>query len=818
MWLKYLLVSLFILLIFIASVGFRSYGVSNKPLWLDEVEHLYDTMPDYDTSKVISEAADHAQPPFDHLILWKFRSEYPSLQLVRVPYLIYAIIFCILVWIWSLRLFSLPGLLASGGWLAFSSFHIYYAQEVRMYGLMMMLAVAYFLLLDIALRSRSLLIWISCLLLATMNLYTNIFTSMTLVFSGIYVFSYSAISWYEKRRSPSIGQAKKTALFWKIVNVKKWPDMLKWIIIISIAAAAFYPLYQTYLAGNLRNHQEWEQGGGKETFSFLKSLKIVFIDFSAKPKGRLPGIWFFGLLICAGIIPRKLKELPFSLTAIAMLLFYPLILSFMFSEQSNVLFKTRYVSQAFPFFVIALGAGIVHIAYWLSWILGKTVPFLKKEFPHKILFYSLLFAGTISAIIVELPATKSILKMEKSPWRNVAMRIKREYDEQHLITSQLDVACRWNLQRYIGERKNWQYIGLEELPKLSFEEKKRLWIIVDKRKVRMDLKKAENNFEITEIDSFYPSIYLFKSKKLLGWDELMKTVQPFADKMDTYAVITSQQYRYYGKARLAAKKHDFKTARKNYTRGLAIGFKKDIWINLEFARFLKSYKHYKEAIPQYEEFYNKAAPQHKPSVVKEMIDSYDCAGYPKKADALMKKYGTKEMIKERELSQFTHTAMKNMKSGLAQAAYTNYLDAYQVAPSNAVVCRRIAEICFYKSNPSRPLEAYNWNTRASELMVAKSGKRFVEADFNNAMIQSAIGRTNTAMKLYNQLLDYLKTEKPVQSNWIFKTYVYLGAIQERKDYLNETLDDFKKAEHYASTPNEKNTISNHLARIKGKLQ
>ena len=817
MW-KFITVALLLFVILIISVGFRTYGFSKKPLWLDEVEHLYDTLPEYSVQKVVSEAAGHAQPPFDHLILWKFRTHFPDPKLVRLPYLIYAILFCVLVWIWSLRIFSFPGLLATGGWLAFSSFHIYYAQEVRMFGLMIFLAAAFFLALDVALRSRSLLMWFCCLLLATMNLYTNIFTSMTLVFSGIYVLSYSAVSWYEKRKNQTTCQEKKPALIWRIINIKRWPDILKWGIIIAVAAAAFYPLYHTYLAGNLKNHQEWEQGGGKEAFNFLKSLKTVFIDFAAKPKGRLPGVWFFAVLIFAGIIPRKLKEIPFSLTALAMLLVYPIVLAFMFSEKSNVLFKSRYVSQAFPFFVIALGAGIVHISYWLSWVSGKIIPILRKDFPHKIFLYSLVLAGTVSAVIVELPATKSILKMEKSPWRAVVKKIKRGYDEQHLITSQLDVALRWNLHRYIGERTNWEYVGLEELPKLSFEGKKRLWIIVDKRKLRMSLKSVENNFEMTEIDSFYPSIYLFKSKQLLNWEKLMKAVQPFSKKMDTYALITMRQYKYYGKARLAAKKHDFKSASENYKRGLAIGFKKDIWVNLEFARFLKNYKHYKEAVPQYEEFYNNAAPQHKPSVVKEMIETYDCAGMPEKADALMKKHGTPAMVKERKRLQFTHAAIKNLKSNQPAEAYTNYLHAFEFAPSDAIICRRIAEICFSKLNPSQPVEAFNWNKKASELMVAKSGKRFIEADFNNALIQSSIGRTNTSFNLYNQLLNYLKTEEPAQSNWIFKTYVYLGIIQERKDYLKETLDNFEKAESYAVTPNEKTSISNHLARVKGKLQ
>jgi len=815
MW-KFIAAILIILSIFIISVGIRAYGFSEKPLWLDEVEHVFDTLPDYNITKVVEEAALHAQPPLDHLILWKFRSRFPAPQLVRLPYLIYAILFCALVWIWSLRLFSLPGLLATAGWLAFSSFHIYYAHEVRMYGLMMMLSAAFFLVLDIALRSRSLLMWLCCLLIAVMNLYTNIFTSVTLVFSGIYVLSFSIAGWYEKRKNPPAEPNKKAALFWRIINVKKWPDILKWAIIVIVAAAAFYPLYNTYLSGNLKTHQEWEQGG-KGSFNLFQSLKTVFIDFSAKPKGRLAGIWFFTVLICAGIIPRKLKEIPFSLTALAMLLVYPIVLSYMFSERSNVLFKTRYVSQAFPFFVIALGAGIVHISYWMSWFFGKTIPVLQKGFPHKMLFFSLIFIGTASAVIVELPATKSILKMEKSPWRDVAMRIKHDYDEQHLITSQLDVAFRWNLHRYLGNRKNWQYVGLEELPKLSFEGKKRLWIVVDKRKLRMQLKDSENDFEISEIDSFYPSIYLFKSKELLNWDELMLAVNLFSSKMDTYAVITMQQYNYYGKARLAAKKHDFKSARENYNKGLAIKFKKDIWINLEFARFLKSYKHYKEAVPQYEEFYNNAATQHKPSVVKEMIENYDCAGFPKKADALMKKYGSQAMIKERKLSQFTRAAIKNLKADLPDAAYTNYLNAYEVAPSNSIICRRIAEICFYESVPARPLEAFSWNKKASELMLAKSGKKYVEAEFNNAMIQENIGRTNTAINLYKELIDYLKNEKPVQSNWIFKTYVYLGAARERKGNQDNALSDFQLAESYVTTPAERNSISTHLARMNEKL-
>ena len=805
-----------LLALLIVSIGVRSYGAIGKPLWLDEVEHLYDTLPDYSFDKVITEAAGHAQPPFDHLILWKFRQKVSAPEFVRVPYLIYSIIFCVLIWIWASRLNSLFGLIATGGWLAVSSFHIYYAQEVRMYGLMIMLAAAYFLLLDLALRTRSLWLWLCCLIVAVMNLYTNIFASVTVAFSGIYVVSYSLVSWYEKRKIAKSPE-KKRVLFLRIINLKKWPDIIKWMIIVAIAAAVFYPVYHTYIAENLRNHQEWEQGG-KGVFSFYKSIKTVFIDFAAKPKGRLNYIWYFIILVCAGVVPKRLKEIPMSLMAIFMLLVYPLIIAFMFSEKSNVLFKTRYVSQAFPFFVIALGAGIVHISCWLAWLLGKVFSFLRKEKIHQILMYIFVFTLTGLAIAVEMPATKSIIKMEKSPWLAVVKKIKRYYDEQHLITSQLDVAFRWNLHRYLGGRTNWKYVGLEELPKLFFEGKRRLWIVVDKRKLRIDLKKVGKDFEVTEIDSFYPSIYLFKSKREMNFTQLINTIQPFAKKMDAYAVITMQQYIYYGKARRAVKNHDFNEARSDYQKGLNIGFKKDIWINLEFARFLKEYKHYKEAAKQYEEFFNNAAPQHKKTVVLEMIENYDAAGMTKKADAMMKKYGTKKMSDDRKVSQYTRAAIKSLKSENYAAAYTNYLNALTVSPSNAVFCRRLAEICFYKMKPNCPLEAYEWNKKASDYMLAKDGIKYIEADFNNAMIQTAIGRTNTAVNLYTQLLNYLNTEQPSQSNWLYKAYIYRGVINEKKDYLKETLTDFENAAKYATTPEEKASVSNHLSRIRKKLK
>ena len=799
------------------SVGLRSYGAIEKPLWLDEVEHLFDTLPEYSMEKVFTEAAGHAQPPLDHLILWKFRNKISAPQFVRLPYLIYSVIFCVLIWIWAARLNSLPGLIATGGWLAFSSFHIYYAQEVRMYGLMIMLAAAFFLLLDLALRSRSLWLWLCCLLLAVMNLYTNIFTSMTLVFSGVYVVFFSAVSWYEKRKNISAAPPKKVSIFWKIINVKNWPDILKWAIIIAAAAAVFYPYFQEYLAENMKNHPEWEQGG-KNVFNFYKSIKTVFIDFSAKPKGRLNYIWIFIVFVAAGVIPRKLRELPFALTSIAMLLIYPIVIAFMFSEKSNVLFKTRYVSQAFPFYVMALGAGIVHISYWLIWLLKKILPFLRKTLIENILIYCFIFSGVAAAVYVELPATRSMINMEKSPWRQVVKKIKRYYDEDHLITSQLDVALRWNLRRYLGGRTNWKYVGLEELPKFSFDGKRRLWIIVDKRKLRIKLDDAKKDFEITEIDSFYPSIYLFKSKSALDYEKLIKTVQPFAKRMDAYAVITMQQYKYYGKARMAAKNHNFKEACKNYRRGLNIKFKIDIWINLEFARFLRDYKHYKEAAVQYEEFFNNAAPQHKKSVVMEMIENYDAAGMTKKADAMIKKYGSPKMIQKRKIAQLTRSAVNNLKNKNFSAAYTNYINALVVSPSNAVYCRRLAEICFYKFSPPKPLEAYDWNKKASDYQLAADGKRFVEADFNNAMIQTAIGKTNTAINLYTKLLDYLNTDMPAQSNWLYKTYIYRGVLKEKKDYLKETFSDFLNAEKFAVSPQDKNSISNHLTRIRKKLK
>ena len=201
-----------------------------------------------------------------------------------------------------------------------------------------------------------------------------------------------------------------------------------------------------------------------------------------------------------------------------------------------------------------------------------------------------------------------------------------------------------------------------------------------------------------------------------------------------------------------------------------------------------------------------------------MIESYDCAGLPNKADNLMKKYGSPQMINDREVSGFTRAAVKNLKTGSPDAAYTNYLNAYEIAPSNAIICRQISEICFTKLLPPRPLEAIEWNTKASKIMQLNSGKKFIEAEFNSALIQENIGRVNTAIKLYEEIVDYLNSEKRLQTNWLFKTYVYLGAAREKKGHLKETLLNFQNAENYVTTPAERNSISTHITRMKQKLQ
>ena len=155
---------LFIVALVAACIALRLYGFTSKPLWLDEVIELSYTIPGQSFSTVIEESAAQVQPPLDYLIIWQIRKHIPYVLSFRIPYFIYSVLSCILIWIWAKRIFSRPGIVAVGCWLAISGFHIFYAQEVRVYGLMILLSAAYYLALDTALRRRNFIWWFLCFL------------------------------------------------------------------------------------------------------------------------------------------------------------------------------------------------------------------------------------------------------------------------------------------------------------------------------------------------------------------------------------------------------------------------------------------------------------------------------------------------------------------------------------------------------------------------------------------------------------------------------------------------------------------------------
>lgn len=795
------------------SILTRLHGIGWKPLWLDEVVELEYTKPTHTFATVIDESARQVQPPLDYILLWQARKISESDFAARIPYAAYALLFCLVVWIWAARVFTRSGFIALTAWLAISSFHMFYAQEIRVYGLMMFLCAFYFLCLDSALYTRgwrSILAWSVCGIAGIAALYTNIFSAGAIAAGGIYAFAYSAINAHQVY----ITSGKKTYFRQSIL------PLFIFILVLVVIASAFYPYYSQVLSPQIADKGDsgvWNQEA-KGVFDFWNSYRKTLLDFAIYPRAHVKAWWLIIAAAIIGIIPLRKRSVPFSATAFFMLLLYPPLMAYIFSQKTGMTFKSRYICQAFPFFALATGNGICVIAGSISWFVCK----IKKQQQSFKIIYTAAVAVVICVIVaLSLPSTYTQYCMEKSPWRHVANRIRKEPDKEHLITSQLDVSLRWNLQHYLADMTNWHYVGLEELPKMIFDSSVQLWVVkvVDARKNKqMNPNGVTNSFTYETITSFYPGvIYLFSSRKEIADERIIEATRPFSGAMDAYARITQSQYIALGKARRAAKKGDLETACAQYEKALTSQFKKDIWVALEYARLLYSHKMYDKAVYWYLTFFTEAKEQFRKDVAAEVIDVCRRTGKMDKAEELVEQYGTPELRTQLRASELEKHGRELLKEGSIMAAYTSLVASVELVPGNPTLYRVIAEICQSRLSPTRPDEAVMWNDRASETLLAKTGTRHTLADLSSAYIRFQQKKYTEAVARFNELIAYMKEHTPEDTARIVKAYEYLGITYERQKNIKQAYLSFVSALENAGTPAEKQSASSHCARIRVQL-
>ncbi|MGD8623124.1 MAG: glycosyltransferase family 39 protein, partial [Anaerolineae bacterium] len=149
-----------------------------QPLWWDEGWSLYFATTDLGT--MLQRTAVDIHPPFYYLLLhlWT-RLLGPGVVSVRLLSVLIGTATVPLLAAVGRRLLGSAGALLAAALLAISPFHIYYAQEIRMYGLVTLLGLAatYF-----ALRrpwaARS---WLGYVLAATAALYTQYYAAFLLL-------------------------------------------------------------------------------------------------------------------------------------------------------------------------------------------------------------------------------------------------------------------------------------------------------------------------------------------------------------------------------------------------------------------------------------------------------------------------------------------------------------------------------------------------------------------------------------------------------------------------------------------------------------
>jgi 4-amino-4-deoxy-L-arabinose transferase-like glycosyltransferase len=257
----------------LARLGFQ-------PLWWDEGWSLY--FATADVGSLLELTAVDIHPPGYYLLLkawiWAFGSSIPSIRLLSV--LIGSSTVLLIGLVGRTYLGRRGGLLAAL-LLAVSPFHIFYSQEVRMYGLAALLSLA---ALHLALQAQQaegrarILSWIGYVLAAAAALYTEYYVAFVLLGLNTGLWAYGRIA---RQRTP--GPARPRVLSWVGAQVAVALLYLPWLL---FAAEKLY----TYVRFKVSVEEDVPQG----VLTYL-SRQLAAFQWGHS-EGILSQWWWLGLL------------------------------------------------------------------------------------------------------------------------------------------------------------------------------------------------------------------------------------------------------------------------------------------------------------------------------------------------------------------------------------------------------------------------------------------------------------------------------------------------------------------------------------------
>ena len=347
-----------LLLILIAAVGLRLVAISTRPIWYDEAfavlfaEKGMQAMLAGTLTQVGGSAADvHPLAYYGLLNAWMSLFS-QSLTAIRMLSVLLGVCTIVVIYLFSRALAGERMALAAALLMALSPFQIHYAQEIRMYALLVLLLATATLALWLGMRKGNWYWWGLFSISIALAQYTHnlaVFYTLPLALTPIFY--------------------------------KNWRAVRNVVISCLVAVALYSPwLFQLPSQFEKVRQSYWTTSPG---FARLATTLISFTTNLPLPAVWLPVGLFIALFLVVFATWQTIKayrhKLPEAATGIwlSYLVFAPVFLLFVFSQWQPVYIERGLITSGAMFLV------------WLAWVMTET----KK--PHLVqgLFVSLLIIG-----------------------------------------------------------------------------------------------------------------------------------------------------------------------------------------------------------------------------------------------------------------------------------------------------------------------------------------------------------------------------------------------------------------------------------------
>ena len=437
-----------LIIIVVIGVLLRSYDLSKESLWLDEVASFHFSSQSF----IKALAAEKTNPPLYYILLhfWILlfgNSEAALRSLSIVP----SIISVVLIYFLGTRIYDEKTGLIAALFMAFSTFHIFFAQEARCFALLLALLLGSMLFMDIALDNRNnkarMWPWLLYFLMTIGALYTHFYSVFFVAAENLFFLT----RWREN----------KAKLFaWVTTQVLLFIAFLPWFITMIGTAAGGGQAFRRYLLLNFPG----------AIFVFLAGESLIPMDETAilDMRETILSHWLL-ISMCAlalgclfwGAV-RAARERQYAGWLAPVMWLAPMVMAFLVSIKIP-LFKDKYLIAASAPMYLFLASGVA-------------CSFEKTKLSNQNIRRCV---SLLACVIITIITTISIYNYHFNPrfgkeqWREVVQYIESRADSGDLV-----VLHKWNIKRPYDYYANRSDLKLISLYNLSENELSPVWDMV----------------------------------------------------------------------------------------------------------------------------------------------------------------------------------------------------------------------------------------------------------------------------------------------------------------------------------------------------